>query len=237
MSEKPVAGPNFRVISGGKDTPSPSPRPAHTDQQARILTLEHLVRSLEELNAEKSDTIRNLRSDNQKLITGDIGVAARRIIFVLQTENREFRRAVAQHDEERENLLARAEASEAEYARLHSEYEKLLESYEERLSAESLVEFLNDELNAANAELSAKREELANYKSAESVKAMLIEELRELNELLFWDMDTKPSGDVLGLLATHGYNLLQSEDPQRQAFGFKLQSFVFEHQSKKRGTI
>lgn len=256
MEKKTPSHPALVAITGGKSlspTPAPAPRPpassgypgtdpsvmrALRDAQDRVTLVETHNQSLLIENAELRGENKSLKAEARRLIEADISVAVQGILRAQQDEiielRNDLRKIQAKHEEALDLATVRADIAEEECKDTKKENQRLLHDLEARLSVESFVEMTNKEFEDLKLKYDALRSELTERESAESVKALLIEELRELNELLFWDMGTKPSGDVLGLLAIHSLNLLQSENPQRQAFGFNLQSFLFEHQAKKR---
>lgn len=256
MEKKSPSHPALMAITGGKSsspTPAPAPRPpmpsgypgadsglmqALRDAQARATAAETYAQSMAIVHAELRGENNSLKAQARQLIEADISLASKGLIRAQQEEIAELLKELeniqTKHEEALDLVAIRAEVAEDECRLAKDENQRLLHDLEARLSVESFVEMANEELADLKLKYDALRSELTERESAESVKALLIEELRELNELLFWDMGTKPSGDVLGLLAIHSLNLLQSENSQRQAFGFNLQSFLFEHQAKKR---
>lgn len=256
MEKKSPSHPALVAITGGKSpspTPSPSPRPvtpseyagadpslmqALRDAQARASLAETDNQSLRIENAELRGENKSLKDQAKLLVNTDIPATVKGITLALLSEYNDLREELesihARHQQALDAVNIRVEVAEDECRLAKEENQRLLHDLEARLSVESFVEMANKELEDLKLKYDALRSELTERESAESVKALLIEELRELNELLFWDMGTKPSGDVFGLLAIHSLNLLQSENSQRQAFGFNLQSFLFEHQAKKR---
>lgn len=172
----------------------------------------------------------------QQLLDANIDGAAKRLITRLRKENA--------------NLRDRCEIAEDEASRSKSEHEKLLLHYEaETDSARSIIEMLNEELAKADAEAIDARElsirvkiEIAELKSAISVRETLMSELKELkyeleqtDKLMLTDLSVKGYSSVMSKLSELSLQWLQSDDSRQHADGFRLQTTILQQWRDKRG--
>ena len=141
------------------------------------MTLENLTRSQEIEIAELRGTNTALADQNKLLIESDISLAAKRIIRLQGAESVAFKTSLKDARDE-------AEADRIELAALKRKYAKLLNAFEERLSAESIVKMLHDQLVDADQEAQEAKTELINLQSAMSVAQLLHEDLEQIENRL-----------------------------------------------------
>ncbi len=235
MSEKPPPATHLRAVPGtgapkpgGYRDPSP-PQERDTDTlmralneaQGKIMTLENLTRSQEIEIAELRGTNTALADQNKLLIESDISLAAKRIIRLQGAEIVAFKTSLKDARDE-------AEADRIELADLKREYAKLLNAFEERLSAESIVEMLHDQLVAADQEAQEAKTELINLQSAMSVAQLLHEDLEQIENRLSPDNFVKQPDIFVAELSRISALLLQNDHPAIRGFGFRMQTFLHE---------
>lgn len=258
MEKKPPSHPALVAITGGKSpspTPTPSSRPtlpsehqgtdpsviqALRDAQARVLLVETDNQSIRIENAELRGENKSLKAQAKQLIEASISIAAQGLILAQQDEIVELRNELktiqAKHEEALDLVTVRADIAEEECKDVKRENQRLLHDLEARLSVESFVEMANKELEDLKLKYDALRSELTERESAESVRKLMLDELEELqselNQLaavLYSDMETSDSRNIIATLLRHSETLMESDDHTRKRYGFKLQTFVLDH--------
>lgn len=258
MDKKTPSHPALKAITGGKGsspTPLPSPRPAPAsgypganesilqalrDAQARAAEAEACAQSATIENAGLRGENSALKAQARQLIEANISVAVQGILQAQLGENAELRSELKEIREKHEEALdaanARAEVAIEECRLATDENQRLMHDLEARLSVESFVEMANEELAELKLKYDALRSELTERESAESVHKFMLDELEEmqselnqLSAILYSDMDTSDSRNIIATLLRHSETLMESNDPTRQRYGFKLQSFLLDH--------
>ena len=248
MSDKPPPATHLRAVPGTGTPSTAVPRPALHPQisdtdtlmralneaQGKIMTLENLTRSQEIEIAELRSAKSTLIDENKRLIVSDISLAAKRIIRTQGEEIRAFRTSLR----DAQDL---AEADRLELDNVKKEYEKLLEAFEERLSAESIVEMLHEQLVIVEREAQDAKTDLINLQSGMSVRNMFMDELADLkaklekiDKLMLSDLSSDSYRAIVDLLSGISVSWMQTDDPKKQADGFKLQTNILEQWSTRR---
>lgn len=235
MSEKPPPVTHLRAVTGAGTPSSAVPRPAPfvpvkdtdtlmralNEAQGKIMTLENLTRSQEIEIAELRSAKSTLTEQNKRLIESDISVAAKRIIRSQGEEIRAFRTSLRDaHDQ--------SEADHIELEDMKKEYQKLLEAFEERLSAESIVEMLHEQLVIADQEAQEAQTALNNLQSAMSVAQLLHDDLQQFEGRLSPESFMKQPDLFLAEFSRISAVLLENDHPAIRSFGFRMQTFLYE---------
>lgn len=242
MTDKPPPATHLRAVTG-KGTPSSAvPRPAPpvsgndtdtlmralNEAQGKIMTLQNLTRSQEIEIAELRSAKSTLIDENKRLIVSDISLAAKRIIRTQGEEIRAFKISLRDaHDQ--------SEADRLELIDVKKEYKKLLEAFEERLSAESIVEMLHEQLVIADREAQSASTQaheayaaLHNLQSAMSVAQLLHDDLQQFEGRLSPESFMKEPDLFFAEFSRISAVLLENDHPAIRSFGFRMQTFLYE---------
>lgn len=223
---EPKKPPHLQVVAGSKSSLPP-------DTSSREAGLSDLVRSQNVLIDELKQKVKSLEHQIGVLIRGDIKLAERRIIRNQQKRINELESA---------NELTKdlATVAQTELESLQAEYAKLFTAFEERLSAESILEMMQQEIDEATRNFQRVNTQLVELQSAQSVRDMLYDELKGLHEqltredkLMLTQLAPTQYLIIMDMLSNLSLEWLQSDQPEKCRDGFLLQTQILERWKKR----